>query len=306
MQEALHGAAVHDKRLVRASEHDILPHVDAAFGSSAQGKALAAETILIDDEQRRLRLEVLVQGDGDDVVLVPSAMRGAADFASLQETLADAGYRSLAVNLRGAGQTTAPGPNVTLRDLADDVALVVNRLGSGRAHLVGHALGNVVVRATASYRPEAAATVAVLACGGHNLAAHPVPPEVLEAFARCHDDGLPDRDRLEALRVAFFAAGNDPGSWLDGWWPPSSFRTLLVDTDPEEWWRAGAAPLMIVQPLEDAMAPPAVGRQVAAALAGRATYVEVPHCGHAILPEQPDVIAEHIVSFLQNHPLSRS
>ncbi len=71
--------------------------------------------------------------------------------------------------------------------------------------------------------------------------------------------------------------------------------------DPEEWWRAGNAPLLVIQPLNDAMASPAVGREVAAALGDRVTYVEVPDCGHAILPEQPALIAEHIVQFLRAH-----
>ena len=141
------------------------------------------------------------------MVLVPSAMRGAADFAQLQHALAAAGYRSLAVNPRARARSTPPTAGITLRDLADDVAFVVEQLGSGRAHLVGHALGNIVVRATASYRPEVAATVAVMPCGGHSLGAHPVPPEVLVAFPRCHDETLSDDERLDALRVAFFAPG---------------------------------------------------------------------------------------------------
>jgi hypothetical protein len=48
---------------------------------------------LIEDSARDVCLEVLVEGpdwqsDRPDVVLVPSAMRGAADFAHLQGALA--------------------------------------------------------------------------------------------------------------------------------------------------------------------------------------------------------------------------
>lgn len=257
---------------------------------------------LIQDRDRDVRLEVLVEGEGDDVVLVPSAMRGAADFAPLQAALAEVGFRSLAVNPRGVGRSTPPPAEITLRDLADDIALIVSRLGTGRAHLVGHALGNVVVRATASHHPEVTASVTVMPCGGHDLTSHPVPPEVLTAFARCHDFTLPDDDRLDALRVAFFAPGNDPRPWLDGWWPQSNFGAV-VNTNPDEWWRAGTAPILIIQPLEDAMAPVEAGRAAAAALGERATYVEIAQCGHAILPEQPEAISRHVVEFLRAHPL---
>ena len=51
-------------------------------------------------------------------------------------------------------------------------------------------------------------------------------------------------------------------------------------------------------PLNDAMMSAAAGREVAAALGARATYVEVDNCGHAILPEQPEAIARHLIEFL--------
>jgi pimeloyl-ACP methyl ester carboxylesterase len=260
-----------------------------------------ADAIVVEDAARGVQLEVLAEGEGEPVVLVPSAMRGAADFADLQRALTAAGYHSQAINPRGAGRSTPPGTGITLRDLAEDVAFVVEQLGS-RAHLVGHALGNIVVRATASYRPEVAASVAAMPCGGHNLGAHPVPPDVVVAFPRCHDDTLSDEERLDALRVAFFARGNDAGSWLEGWWPRSAFGAV-TQTDPKEWARAGSAPILVIQPLEDAMVPIAVGREALRMFGERATYVEVPRCGHAILPEQPEAIAANVIAFLRAHPL---
>jgi pimeloyl-ACP methyl ester carboxylesterase len=144
-------------------------------------------------------------------------------------------------------------------------------------------------------------------CGGHNLTARPVSPEVVAAVGRCHDHALDDEERLAALRLAFFAPGNDPRPWLDGWWPGSAgLAAALMQSDPEEWWRGGHVPMLIVQPLEDVMASPEVGREAAAALGDRATYVEVPHCGHAILPEQPDAIAGHVIRFLRDHPIVAS
>ena len=258
---------------------------------------------VIDDRDRLVSLEVLIEGADPEVVLVPSAMRGASDFADLQAALADAGYSSVALNPRGAGNSRGAIDGITLRDLADDIAFVVTELSHRAVHLVGHALGNIFVRATASYRPDVARTVSVMPCGGHNLAAHPVAPEVVAAVGRCHDHTLDDEERLAALRLAFFAFGNDPRPWLDGWWPGSAgLSAALMQSDPEDWWRGGHVPMLIVQPLEDVMASREVGREAAAALGDRATYVEVEHCGHAILPEQPDLIADHIIRFLGAHP----
>jgi pimeloyl-ACP methyl ester carboxylesterase len=254
---------------------------------------------LVEDEERGVRLEVLVAGSGPDVVLVPSAMRGASDFAHLQAALAQAGYRSLAINPRQAGRSAGPLDGLTLQDIADDIALVVERLCDGPAHLVGHALGNVCVRAAASFRPEIARTVTVMPCGGHDLAARPISPEVIAAMPRCHDESLSDAERIAALRTAFFAPGNDPSVWLSDWWPESAgIAGAIGRTDPELWWRGGDGPMLILMPLNDAMMSAEAGRATADALGDRATYVELADCGHAILPEQPEAVARHVIAFL--------
>lgn len=256
--------------------------------------------VLVDDVEREVTIETIVVGAGPEVILLPSALRGASDFARLQGDLATAGFRSIAVNMRGVGQSRGPDSTFELSDLADDIACVITRLCQGPAHVVGHALGNIIARATASYRPNVVRSVVVMPCGGHNLSSRPISTEVLHHFVRCHELDLPDDERRKSLSVAFFAPGNDPGSWLDGWWPGASAVSAAAQrTSPELWWRAGTVPILILQPMEDAMAAPETGRDAAAALGDRATYVEIPQCGHAILPEQPDLIAGHIISFLR-------
>jgi pimeloyl-ACP methyl ester carboxylesterase len=244
-------------------------------------------------------LEVVVTGDAPDVVLIPSAQRGATDFDRLARDLLAAGHASVAINPRGAGASAAVERPATLRALASDVAGVVAATVGGPAHVVGHALGNVVARATAAYHPEVVRSVTLLACGGHDLDAAPPPPELLVHFDRCHRAELPDADRLESLQVVFFSPGNDPSSWLSGWWPDSDVREIFETTNPAEWWTAGRADVLVVWPADDVLCPASVVRQLVAALGGRARLVEVSACGHAILPEQPDVIAAQLIAFLE-------
>ena len=244
------------------------------------------------------RIEVVVTGDAPDVVLVPSAQRGAADFEQLAADLLAAGHGSVAVNPRGAGQSSPVERPATLRHLADDVAAVIAATIDGPAHVVGHALGNVVTRATAAYHPALVQSVTLLACGGHDLDRTPPSNELLHHFARCHDASVPEPQRLESLGVVFFAAGNDASSWLTGWWPESDVREIFDTTDPSEWATAGRAPVLIVQPLDDPLSPPETGSALHRMIGTRARVVEVAHCSHAILPEQPAAIAAAVLAFL--------
>jgi len=262
---------------------------------------------LVGDKTRGVVIEALVEGEGPDVVLLASALRGAADFAPVQALLAETGFRTIAINMRGVGRSTGSFDNLTMCDLADDVAGVIGELCDGPAHLVGHALGNVIARGTASFRPEMVLSVTVMPCGGHNLGSFPVSDHVIQHFTRCHQLDLSEAERRKSLSVAFFAPGNDPGAWLDGWWPQASgISAAAFKTDPEDWWHAGDKPVLILHPLEDAMAPPAQGLAARDAFGARAHYAEIPRCGHAILPEQPEFVASEIAAFLRAQDQTRS
>ncbi len=264
----------------------------------ATGEVRMSQTELVslgDD----VRLEVLVTGPAPEVVLLPSANRSASDFAQLSADLAAAGIGSVAVNPRGVAGSTGPTDELSMRDLADDVAGVVDRYVGGPAHLVGHALGNTIARATATFRPTAVRSVSLLACGGHDMGRRTPSSAVMEAFARCHHLDLPPTERVAALGTAFFAEGNDPSPWLEGWYPGGQVvAEALRRSDWREWYLAGRTPVLIVQPTEDQMAPIEVGQELAAEMGGRARYVELAHCGHAILPEQPVAVAEYVLTFL--------
>ena len=255
----------------------------------------------VDIPQSDVRLEAFIEGDNPAVVLVPSANRDASDFELLAREIRAAGFDSIRVNLRTIGGSTGPSDDLSLRDLADDVRGVIDKLIGRPAHLVGHAFGNTVVRATAAYHPKSVASVTLLACGGHDMANDPPSDEWLFHFHRCQQMNLPAEERLKSLRFAFFAPGNDPASWLNGWWPDKlGLASILGRSDPSEWWDAGTAPLLILQPLDDVIGPPRVGRALAAALDERARYVELANCGHAILPEQPTLVSEQVIGFLND------
>src|SRR5215831_15777127 len=91
------------------------------------------------------QIEVLAQGQGHPIVLLPSLGRGASDFDAIADRLA-ASFRVLRPEPRGIGASRGPMTGIDLHTYAADVAAVIEHNGSGSAFVVGHAFGNRVAR----------------------------------------------------------------------------------------------------------------------------------------------------------------
>ncbi len=236
-------------------------------------------------------------GDGPPVVMHPSLGRWSRDFDHLAAALVEAGFRAITIDPRGVGESGAPAESTSLRGCADDVVAVIAALGLASAHLVGHAFGNRVIRQAASDHVNLVRSVVLLGAGGKVHG----DDEARAAIGRCFDLELPEQDRLDAIRTGFFAPGNDPRVWIDGWFPAAraAQQHALLGADPAHWWFGGAAPMLVVHGLQDRAAPPANGRQLQHERTAPTTLVEIDGAGHALLPEQPEVIASRVVAFLQ-------
>lgn len=243
-----------------------------------------------------LRLEAVVRGHGPDVVLIPSHGRGARDFADLALRLELAGYRVVALDPRGAGDSTGPGDDVTLHDLAADVALVIETLCHAPVHVLGHANGQRIARCLAADYPELVDRLVLLACGGKvpgDAGAWALYPDI-------YDPDLPEAQRLEAVARNFFVPGSDATVWLDGWWQAArEIQDRANEATPlEDWWHGGDADMLVIQGLRDVVAPPANGHLLRDELGGRVTVIDLPDCAHAMLPEQPERIAALVIDWL--------
>ncbi|HEX4556698.1 MAG TPA: alpha/beta fold hydrolase, partial [Xanthobacteraceae bacterium] len=101
-----------------------------------------------------VQIEILLQGAGPLIALLPSLGRGAEDFDPIAEKLAAAGFRVLRPQPRGIGRSKGPMTGIDLHDYANDVAAAIEHAGGGPAFVVGHAFGNRVARLLATVRPE--------------------------------------------------------------------------------------------------------------------------------------------------------
>jgi len=247
------------------------------------------------------QVEVHSGGSGPLIVLLPSLGRSAADMAPLGDRLAGRGFRVAAPEPRGIGRSAGPMDGITFHDLARDVAAVIRAEG-GRAVIGGHAFGQKVARTVAMDHPELVRAVVMLAGAGRA----PIPGEVRAAILRCGDLSLPDADRVAALRIAFFAPGNDPvaAGWLQGWDPEVKLKQLAAEnrTPPDEFIPAGHASILDLQAEFDTVVPPSARQDLKNELGERVTIRVIANAGHALIPEQPEAVANAMVDYIRDLP----
>jgi pimeloyl-ACP methyl ester carboxylesterase len=242
------------------------------------------------------RIEVLAQGRGPVIVLLPSLGRGAGDFDAMAGQLADAGFRVLRPEPRGIGQSTGPWKDINLHDLAADVAAVIEQDGKAPAFVVGHAFGNRVARMLATDRPELVRAVALIAA---NVGRAPSPPNVREAIRNSSNPALPDDVRLKALQFVFFAPGNDARQWLTGWHPEvlAAQRIAGDKTSRQADYAGGNAPILYLQPGHDPLAHVEDAHEFKRALGDRVTVIVIDNASHAAIEEQPEAISQALIDF---------
>jgi len=267
-------------------------------------RAEPVRQIVVDGD---VRIEVVAEGSGPLVVMLPSRGRGAEDFDVVAGGLAKAGFRILRPQPRGVGRSRGSMTALSLHDFARDTAAVIRHENRGPAILVGHAFGSWVARTTAADHPELVRGVVMVAAAAK---AYPAgfsgAKELSEAVRKSGDPTLADSERLKYLRLAFFAPGNDASVWLKGWHGEADEAQSAAGraTKQSEWWAAGTAPLLDLQGALDPFKPRSARNELFEEFGDRTTVVVIENASHALLPEQPAAIVEAIVAWIGRLPRS--
>jgi pimeloyl-ACP methyl ester carboxylesterase len=251
----------------------------------------ARNSVLVEYDD--VRIETIVEGDGPTIVILPSLGRdGYEDYDEVSHLLVAAGWRVLRPQPRGIGTSVGPMDGILLPELARDVAEVIRAQGGGRAVIVGHAYGNWVARMTAVAHPDVVRGIVVAAAAARNPPAH-----IRAAPAIAGNLDLPDEERLEALRLAFFAPGNDAGTWLGGWYPQTQKMQAASSrgaVKADVWWHAGSAPILELIPDADPFKPRESWEELTGELGERVQVKVIAGASHALFPERPHEVAEAI------------
>ena len=182
--------------------------------------------------------------------------------------------------------------------LALDIKASLDAMHIEKTSLIGHGFGNRVARTFTTLFPSYVNNLVLMASGGD----FELSEKQQSCLSNSFNAALKDDDRLVSIDCAFFAKGNDPKVWLNGWYPALAnaqiFTANMINGD--FFKKAGGKPFLIIQPAEDFIAPPAkAGRVLKEELGSQVTYLEIPHAGHALSPEQPDKVEAAIVKYLK-------
>ncbi|HEU5471923.1 MAG TPA: alpha/beta hydrolase [Actinophytocola sp.] len=110
-----------------------------------------------------IRLHVAEAGEGPLVVLLHGFGEFWWTWHHQLTALGDAGFRAVAVDLRGYGDSDKPPRGYDAWTLSGDVAGLIKALGERRAHLVGHGWGGLLAWTVAALHPRLVASVGAVA-----------------------------------------------------------------------------------------------------------------------------------------------
>lgn len=177
-----------------------------------------------------VRTRVVEEGSGDPVLLVHGVAGWAENWKPTMPALAAAGFRAIACDLPGFGQSERarraryfepPDPYYPrfVRELLDALALE-------RVHLVGHSLGGAIASVTAALLSDRLRTLTLVAPGGYGR-------------------NLPLSFRLSSLRIAALIARFAPSALVHDtvsacFFDPSRAGDWVYD-DAARYARAGGA-----------------------------------------------------------------
>ncbi len=121
---------------------------------------VARERIKVGD----VRLAVDRVGSGPPVILLHGFPELAYSWRYQLSALEAAGFEAVAPDLRGYGESDRPKAveDYRIQKLAGDVMGLIDALGEGSAHLVGHDWGGSLAWVTAAVRPELVRSLTIL------------------------------------------------------------------------------------------------------------------------------------------------
>jgi pimeloyl-ACP methyl ester carboxylesterase len=257
------------------------------------------------------RLAYQVLGEGPPVLLIQGVGVHGGGWRPQVEAL-ERSYRCLSFDNRGMGKSQPPGTRLSVAGMAGDARALIDAEGWESAHLVGHSLGGLIAMQLALSAPGRVRSLSLLCTGArgselvrlswwafrvgvrtrlgtrrqrrHAFLEIAMPPAVLAGA---------DRDALAESLAPIYGYDLADQPWIA---MKQAAATRAYDATPHLARLAGV-PTLVVSAAQDRIAPPALGRALAAGIPG-SRHVELPEAAHGLTVQCADrvnaLLLEHL------------
>jgi 3-oxoadipate enol-lactonase/4-carboxymuconolactone decarboxylase len=214
-------------------------------------------------------------------------------------------YRCLRYDTRGHGRSQVVDKPITIDDLADDLAGLLDALAIEDAHVVGLSIGGMTGQAFALRHPQRLRSLTLMA-----TTAHMPPPETwTERAILVREQGT------QALAEATMGRWFTPGFRERAPAGVAAVRARFVATESVGYAvccgaigamdlrasiKAIAAPTLIISGAQDPATPPAAGEYIRSCIAD-SEFIVLSRAAHLLAVEQPEAVAAHLLAFLDVH-----
>jgi pimeloyl-ACP methyl ester carboxylesterase len=216
-------------------------------------------------------------------------------------------YRVIAADTRGHGVSDKPAGPYSIDLFAQDWHGLLKALELERPCIVGFSQGGMTAQVIATRHPQDVGPLFLVSTACRSDPA--VRDKLEERIKQSQIDGPVGAARIAAKSIfspAFAAAHPEVIEDFIAWRAAMEQPPLIAATragygfDVSARLKAVTVPAKVVYGAEDVLTPPAVVKQVAAALPA-AELEGVPGAGHMIPVEQPSVFYNILASFLEKH-----
>lgn len=253
-----------------------------------------------------IRMKYVEMGKSDQpaLILLHGFTDNSRSWSLLAPYLRDR-FHIFAVDQRGQGQTTAPDCCYTLSDMAFDVKLFMDAVGLKKADIVGHSLGSMITQVFAETYPDRVNRVILISSTTSASKAAARDGWLWQNVQQLHDPIDPNSQFIKdwytnpnPVDAEFLKHEMSESAAV----PVHVWRQIARNLSTDEFGRNLPdlhAPVLILWGSADGFFDADAQKTLRAALP-QAKFVRFENVGHNIMWEQPENVAQEILSFLNN------
>ena len=209
-------------------------------------------------------------------------------------------YRCVRYDTRGHGRSPVVDRPITIEDLANDLAGLLDALGIEQAHIVGLSLGGMTAQAFGARHPERAQSLVLMATSaylphGWNERAAIVRANGMGAIVEAvlarwftPDFAAVHPEAVEPLRARFLQ--NDPKGY-------AACCEAIRDMDLRPSNAALTQPTLIIAGADDPATPVTMMEEIRTRIP-QAELIVLPRAAHILAVERPEAVNRHLAAFL--------